>query len=111
MLEGNTMSNAYMLRGGKPILVTPAWSYKLEVDRCIAKLILFRDSQSYWTFHDTIEGSDNSSIVRKIMVSLFDFAANLAKDLPTTQIADLLSTIHNITYDLTSILKSHVYWQ
>ena len=102
--EGNPVPKEW---GGKPILIDRVWSYNIEVvDRCPAKLVLYRDRIPFWTFHHSTVGSDGISIVRKTMVALFDFASNLSKDLPTTQIGDFLSTIHDITYDLRRLQTS-----
>lgn len=82
------------------------WSYIICKDNgCLRTLSLLRHNVPYSTFNAK-SGSDGITIVRNCTKYVFDIAIGLVEDLPVNEVAELLSIIHDITYELSGMMKS-----
>jgi hypothetical protein len=106
MSEGNPMSVNGFMMGSKPIPIPifqpydTVWSYHISRGDTndLAELKILKEGQPYWIFCARERGD-----VRDAMEALFDLLSSMSKDLPVNEVANVLSMVSEITYDLTGI--------
>ena len=97
--------NGFMM-GSKPIPIPicqpydTVWSYRISRGDTndLSELKILKEGQPYWIFCARERGD-----VRDAMEALFDLLSSMSKDLPVNEVANVLSMVSEITYDLTGI--------
>ena len=81
------------------------WSYRIsrnEAGTKLTELALLREGRPYWAYRK-MQAAGEGCDVRGAMEALFDLLSGISKELPASEVGDLLSTVSSITYDLTGL--------